>query len=353
MSRLLVVEDDQMLRKNLLDLLEGEGYETYGAENGKVGLKIAKDILPDLILCDIVMPVMDGFELLDELQKDNSTKTIPFVFLTGKVEREYLRRGMDLGADDYLFKPFDIQELLNVIKARLKKKEIAAIAIKSLQEQIALKLPHELRTPLVPILGYSSLIEDENDINKIKEMVRSIKFSGRILYDRIEKFLLYKDLIVNQNIKDYLNTNISTLITDESFLSYISTLNAELNPLKRIKLNIEPQPVMICEPLLKQLVKELIENGLKFSEPDKKVLVNGHKSKDYYIIDITDNGKGMSPEEIKSVTAFNKFGEKKLSEAGLGLGLAIVKKITELYNGYLLIKSKKNKFTTCIAAIHL
>ncbi len=354
MNKLLVIEDDPDLRNNICDLLESEGYVIESAEDGTIGVEKVRKTLPDLIMCDIMMPGLNGYEVLEELQKDPETAIIPFIFLTAKVEIENLRRGMNLGADDYLFKPFDVDELLDAVKTRLKKKEANGKPIKEMQEQITTKIPHELRTPLVPILGYCQLIDDEEDINVIKDMVRIIRSSGKILHGTIEKFLIYKDLCIKaRDKKNRIKIDSAINITEESVYSYISTLPQELNPTERIKIEIGPNMLRIKEWYLHTIIKELAENGLKFSDQKRSVLMHGYQSNGHYIINVTDSGRGMSVDKIKSVTAFNKFGENKSSEPGLGLGLAIVQKITELHGGYLSIKSELNKFTTCEAAISL
>jgi CheY-like chemotaxis protein len=352
-NKILVIEDDQLLRENLCELLSAEGYEVDWAENGKVGFKKAKKILPDLIICDIMMPEMSGFELLEELQKDSDTETIPFIFLTAKVEMENLRRGMKLGADDYLFKPFDIGELLDAVQTRLKKKKANGKQLKEMQEQITMKLPHELRTPLVPILGYAEMIEEEDDIDQIKKMVKIIGTSGKILHGRIEKFLLYKDLVIVQHKKNFIKTDLRTQLTEDSVSKYISNIAAELKPIDRVKIGIEPDTVAISEFLLQRLVIELVENGLKFSDLKRSVFLQGYKSSEHYIIRVNDSGCGINENEIKSIAAFGKFRKERQCEPGLGLGLTIVQKITEMHGGYFTIKSELNKFTTCEAAILL
>ena len=173
-NKILVIEDDPRLRENIFEILEAEGYEVDFAENGLIGIEKVEKFLPDLIISDIMMPEVNGFEVLEKLLDSPKTASIPFIFLTAKVEVDSLRRGMNLGADDYIFKPFHIEDLLNAVKRRLSKKEIYNTKIKEMQEQIALKIPHELRTPLVPILGYSEMIGDETDIDEIKAMAKVI-----------------------------------------------------------------------------------------------------------------------------------------------------------------------------------
>jgi two-component system, OmpR family, alkaline phosphatase synthesis response regulator PhoP len=124
LKTILVIEDEGTVRESLLDLLEVEGYHAIGAENGEQGLALATQA--DLILCDVQMPEMDGFALLRRLRAQPATATLPFIFITARTTKADLRRGMELGADDYLFKPFTINELLRAISTRLSKQ--AAIA---------------------------------------------------------------------------------------------------------------------------------------------------------------------------------------------------------------------------------
>jgi len=121
MTRILLIEDNTEVRENIVEILELSQYEVLAAENGKVGVKLAQSGNPDLIICDIMMPEMDGYGVLHALSKNDITAAIPFIFLTAKADRADLRKGMEMGADDYITKPFDDIELLNAVEARLKK----------------------------------------------------------------------------------------------------------------------------------------------------------------------------------------------------------------------------------------
>jgi len=118
-KKILIIEDDTILRENTAELLGLSGYEVRTASNGKVGVQLAKEYLPDTIVCDIMMPELDGYGVLKTLSKDIHTKAIPFIFLSAKTERQDVRRGMDMGADDYLTKPFKEVELIGAIESRL------------------------------------------------------------------------------------------------------------------------------------------------------------------------------------------------------------------------------------------
>lgn len=124
MKRILLIEDDKVLRENTSELLELSDYEVRTAADGKKGIQSAKEYLPDVIVCDIMMPEVDGYGVLETLSQDVDTKRIPFIFLSAKTERQDIRKGMDLGADDYLTKPFKEEELIGAIESRLAKMAI-------------------------------------------------------------------------------------------------------------------------------------------------------------------------------------------------------------------------------------
>ncbi|WP_158976434.1 response regulator [Cellulophaga sp. L1A9] len=121
MKKILLIEDNLDVREMTAEILELENYNVATAENGKIGIEEAKSFAPDLILCDIMMPIMDGYEVFKQLSEDHTTASIPFIFLTAKSEKSDFRRGMTMGADDYLTKPFEAQDLIEAIEARLKK----------------------------------------------------------------------------------------------------------------------------------------------------------------------------------------------------------------------------------------
>ncbi|CAN1520073.1 Crp cAMP-binding proteins - catabolite gene activator and regulatory subunit of cAMP-dependent protein kinases [Spirosomataceae bacterium] len=124
MKRILLIEDNHEIRENTAEILELDGYEVITAENGKIGVELASSSKPDLIICDIMMPVLDGYSVLHLLTKNPDTENIPFIFLTAKADRQDFRKGMEMGADDYITKPFDDVDLLNAIESRFKKMEL-------------------------------------------------------------------------------------------------------------------------------------------------------------------------------------------------------------------------------------
>src|SRR6478609_8176008 len=124
MKSILVIEDNKDIRENTAEILDLAGYKTFTAENGKKGVDIAVKEKPDVIICDIMMPELDGYGVLHMLRKNETTQAIPFIFLTAKTERSDFRKGMEMGADDYITKPFDDSELLSAVEARIKRLDL-------------------------------------------------------------------------------------------------------------------------------------------------------------------------------------------------------------------------------------
>ncbi len=124
MKHLLLIEDNEEIRENTAEILQLAGYSVVTAENGKKGIELAMQKKPDVIICDVMMPVLDGYGVLHLIHKNDDLAGIPFIFLTAKAERGDFRKGMEMGADDYITKPFDDIELLNAIESRLRKTEL-------------------------------------------------------------------------------------------------------------------------------------------------------------------------------------------------------------------------------------
>jgi CheY-like chemotaxis protein len=143
-SKILIIEDDALIRENLIDLLEAEKYSVIDATNGLEGIELAVKNLPDLILCDIMMPIKDGFDVVREIRADKRTRNIRFVFLTAKAEKTSLRQGMML-ADDYITKPFSREELLDAIAAQLERAEAVKDFLNNFADNLRKKLVQEVR----------------------------------------------------------------------------------------------------------------------------------------------------------------------------------------------------------------
>lgn len=202
MTKILVVEDEVSIRKGLSEILKLEGFEVLQAENGRAGSNLAKEYLPDLIISDILMPEMNGHQLLEELSLNDKTRDIPFVFISALADRDDFRKGMNSGADDYLTKPFSRAELLKAITSRLEKKarhdHLIKTHLNELRRQVITHVPHELLTPLNGIIGFSELLVSEADNlspDELRAFATDIHKSGIRLHNLIQHYLMYLHLV--------------------------------------------------------------------------------------------------------------------------------------------------------------
>src|SRR5580704_16949574 len=201
MKKILVIDDEEWLREMIQLALRQKGYEVIEAENGEVGIEKARKLLPDLILCDVNMEKVDGYLTLSSLRGDAATAAIPFILMTGLADNAGMRHGMELGADDYLPKPFTIDALYAAVEARIRKaqalRDEAEKKLADLRDNISMMLPHELRTPLNGILAYGEILAaDAATLQpaEIAEMGQIINESGRRLERLIENFLTYSQI---------------------------------------------------------------------------------------------------------------------------------------------------------------
>lgn len=221
MTKVLIIEDDKSVQDNVIDILELEGFSVIFADNGLLGVLMARAERPDLIICDIMMPELDGYGVLEQLRQDATTSTIPFIFLTAKAETPDLRQGMELGADDYLTKPFTPLELRKAITIRLEKhaammekynqeRERALKYQKQAQERQNLietqedflrKIIVDLRDPLSNINIAIQLLANSND-DAVRERYLSIlkeECSREIMM--LNQMAQLQDLISPKNLK--------------------------------------------------------------------------------------------------------------------------------------------------------
>ncbi|WP_413160323.1 response regulator [Capilliphycus salinus ALCB114379] len=357
MKRILVIEDESDVREIILDILEAEDFSVIGAENGQEGVKVAQEYLPDLIICDVMMPEMDGYDVLKKLRESKATSTIPFIFLTAKATRENLRQGMNLGADDYLTKPFSRKDLLGAISSRIQKKDAieqeTQELLDELRSSLTLSLPHELRTPLNGILGLSQLLmEDfeEMETHEVKPMLADINASAQRLYRLISNFLLYADLELlihdSERMKFWPQGSVKE---PNTLLQKVAEEMLKMFPERQGDLNVElksNREIIIPENILEKIIEELLNNAFKFSKPAERVYIKTKSIQPQYEIEFVNEGEGMTPSQIAKLGAYKQFDRSRSEHQGAGLGLAIVKRLLDIHGGDLKIESIPNKMTT-------
>jgi CheY-like chemotaxis protein len=187
MYKILVIEDEKFLQEEISEILRIEGFEVICAENGMKGEEMAINFLPDLILCDIMMPGQSGTDVLSRLKLLDSTNRIPFIFMSALAERKHLRNGMELGADDYITKPFTVQELLKAVRTRLKKQELTLQYLESALEKIQVEVNNRFKQLVLPVEGNKSGSLAAGPDQSILEAMKSIDSNNTLL--NLEKLI--------------------------------------------------------------------------------------------------------------------------------------------------------------------
>jgi signal transduction histidine kinase len=354
-KKILAIEDEEAVRANIVRFLKLEDFDAIGADNGVKGLQLAKELIPDLIICDLMMPEMDGYTVLENLRQDRLTATIPVIFLTAKSAKEDFRQGMELGASDYLTKPFTRQELLKAINAQLAKQEAieqkTEEKLDNLRHSITLSLPHELRTPLNGILGSAELLmlsADSMSAAEVSEMAELIHLSAQRLQDLIQKFLLYAEIEITSKDPKKIE------MLRKSYTEFPVTSITELAKQKAKKadreadlfLDLKAATVNISDSSLNTIVEEIIDNAFKYSSEGTSVRVINTLEPNKFIIEISDRGRGMTAEQIDNLGAYMQFDRQLHAQEGSGLGLMIAKRLTELHGGILEVNSIVDLGTT-------
>lgn len=355
---ILVVEDDKDLRNDISEILSEAEFNVLQAGNGKEAIDIIKESVPDLVVSDIMMPNLDGYGLLDYFQNEPILENVPFIFLSAKSTENDLRFGMNKGADDYLTKPFRAKDLVNAVQTRLSKKNKWQKNFSKIRESFSLAIPHELRTPLIPIMGFSDLILEEFENlgkDEIFNMVKGIKSGAIKLYSRVEKFILFSSIHGELNDPDTLkelkkeNLEVSgnEIISNIIEVSKVLNRAADLN----IQTTFEKGLLKIPAYHLAFLINELTENACKHSNPDSQIEITLSYDRDYFIISFKNYGSSLDKEKIRKINLFQRFSNTEQTQIESGIGLCLVKEVIATFNGKLDIESELQNYTRIIVNI--
>jgi signal transduction histidine kinase len=353
MKKILVIEDERFVRENIVEILESSGFTALSAPNGAVGTALALKHLPDIILCDVMMPELDGHDVLKTLRNDPATAHIPFIFLTARADSVDLRHGMNLGADDYITKPFRVSELLKAIDARLAKsesvREQAEGKLRLLRENISLSLPHEFLTPLSGILGFSELLLSSYDSlarEEIMEMLGQLNSSARRIHHLVQNFLLYARLMSLASEKGKIYVDIYDAVLAPGHIIEDVALSKAHHEERQADLSLrlcEDVPIAMSSIYFTKIIEELIDNALKYSKAGSEITVVSTRSNDWYEIEISNTGRTMTSEQIAAIGAYTQFERQVYEQQGSGLGLSITLKLLEMHSGRFHIHSQDGR----------
>jgi two-component system sensor histidine kinase/response regulator len=354
MKKILVIEDEHDIRDSIKEIVEMAGYEAMPAQNGAAGLMELMHHHYDLIICDIMMPEMDGFSLLATLKKDPAFVT-PFIFLTAKVQVSDLRNGMNLGADDYLHKPFKSKDLLTAIETRLTKQEklnqLQAQKAAMLEKTIELMVGHEFKTPMNGIINFNALIaENASSLNneKLQSLCSYLQISAERLlstYDKINTYYTLQKEIHLHELQQNPESDPHHIV--DSIKSVIHK-HGRINDFEFI----EPSQPLFFSKLIHTAVKELTENACKFSEKGTPIIISISAEKEGNKISITNQTAHTTASALNQYRLFEQHQRNITEQQGLGIGLAISKLITNMHKGELrFLEAQKLLPTQAIEAI--
>jgi signal transduction histidine kinase len=356
MSKILIIDDEESLRKMIHRALEQKGFEVIEAANSNDGFEQAHTHLPDLILCDVNMDGSGvGFTTLAKLRENADTAAIPFILMTGMADAAGMRRGMELGADDYLAKPFKMEDLYATVNAQLRKtrtvREEAEKKLTQLRSQISEVLPHEMRTPLNGIISNAELLATADgtlDQATITEISRDIYQSAQRLEQLIENVLIYAQLesVVSDPQRAGTLRSARTPQAAKIARAAAAAQADKAGRLDNLVMELAETTLPMAEDYFKRIVAELVGNALKFSEPGTAVRVRLATENGRIVFSVTDAGRGFSHEQIRRIGAYSQFDRKMQDDQGLGLGLAITKKLAESHGGTLTIESGQGTGST-------
>ncbi len=340
---ILVIDDDLPMLLGLKTLFERNGFKVSSCKNSLSGIAMAKDLLPDLIVCDIMMPLMDGFSVKEELASDPHTQDIPFLFLSARSSQTDKLKGLEGGADDYITKPFDPRELVARINAIFRRQDIdhqeAAqekdVEIDHIKTEISNNISHELRTPMTQILMSLEMVlrEKYDDPEELKWFVETALSQSHRLNAAIDDltFLNSYDLGHHCGLRQKIDiqNDFKLCIAQRQELYKDKNLKTEIKIEKEIVIHAPRRE-------FRQAINHLVDNSLKFAPPMTCILINlAANGNGGCILTVTDYGLGIPTDLHEKV--FERYYQVSQGDTraygGLGIGLTIARLIARSLNG--------------------
>lgn len=362
MKTVLVVEDNIGVAEYIRDIFEVQGYNVRVAYDGADGWEDIQSELPDVVISDLEMPEVDGYELLHRVRHNKATQTLPFILLTARSERENVRRGMTGGADDYVTKPFSAKEIIESVETMLSKHDVFQekedTTLRLLRKNITYALPHELRTPLQSVLGYANLMQMDHETispEDIEMMSGMIFDAGLRLQRLIENSLAYAQIEIIASDPEQQEQLRNNILRDPINIieGCAETIAEQYNRHDDLEMQLDHKVLRISEDNLSHIIEELLTNAFKFSSAGTPIKIQTTASDKHYTIKICDKGRGMTPEQIQLVGPYMQFERVLYEQQGTGLGLTIAKRLVELHKGVFKIKSQPEQGTCIIIKLEV
>ena len=355
-SSILIIDDEKTNILYLNRILSAD-YEIFTAKDGEKGLELVNEYLPDLILLDIVMPGMDGYEILASLKTSEKTKAIPVIFITGLTGDEHESKGLALGADDYISKPFNDEIVRLRVRNQIKIiKQMRTIIAQELTEhksrtkaEFLSRMSHEMRTPMNAIMGTTSVAQIEDDVSTIQEHLKTIEKASREMMFLIDSMLDIADISHDKTKLACSDFNVRNMIREA-----LNQSN-ECKKQKQQSLSVDidddvPETVYGDEKNLSKALSHLLTNAVKFTGEQGEILLKVSAAKNEGEIitlqfEVIDNGIGISKEHQESI--FSLFEQVDGCDSrefeGIGSGLFITKNIVNMMGGKIWVDSEPGK----------
>ncbi len=345
---ILLVEDEPVVRTVAEDLLVTFGYTVTAVANGAEALAALEISRPDLIMSDVRMPLVDGFQLLEKVRADPVWQQIPFIIVSAKAESTDLRMGMSLGADDYVMKPYRPAELEKAIAVRLKRARRIKEAMANHQRFLTRILPHELRTPLTGVIGVGDLMADtvaeggQLTPGELADYARILQQSGERLFRIVENFLLWSRLESAMAVPVAPGQSPFVVVTVSRIQVRELAAAVGANFKRQSDLHVdgpEETSIKVGTHDFEFVATHLIENAFRFSMPGSPVQVSIQVEAGMFRLRVADVGRGMTAEQIERVGLHRQFDREKIEQQGTGMGLMLATSYSRLSGGSLKLQS--------------
>lgn len=343
---ILVVDDNALIRNVIQNLLACEDYQVNIACNGKEALEVLDHEPIDVIICDVMMPQMDGYQFFQNVRSRNDHSHIPFVFLTALDAEEEVRKGYASGADDYITKPFDPDKLLAVVRGKILRskniKQCSEDNFEKFRKRVLHTLSHEFRTPLVAINTGSEMLLDDykssssdnaKDLDKTKKLLEAIYRGGQRLENLVNDFMVLQQIEAGVATTVY-EQGVSTCSVTSLLKSYITMMEKQWKAAGfavRVSNMGKDEKVKIYEPQILEILKRVGENCIKFSSEIKEIDIAAYVLDHEVVIAVADAGKGFDTAYLREACgAFQQINREEYEQQGGGLGLTVASRYAEI-----------------------
>lgn len=349
-QKVLIVDDVTKNIQLVANFLKQAGYDINFAISGKTAIKHIKKESFDLILLDIMMPEMDGFEVCNKLKSDPETKDIPVIFLTAKTDIDSITKAFQLGGVDYITKPFNKAELLARVKTHLElqKQKRNLKELNATKDKFFSIIAHDLKSPLNQLLGLSEILQKEieserrDDVIKLAKFINNSAKSGRLLLENLLEWSRSQTGFINFD-PEILNLG---KITNE--VIRLNENNAKHKSIT-LKSSINNGDLAFADKnMIKTVLRNLISNAIKFTMNGGKIHLSAEQTNDEVTYSVSDSGIGMKSDDLKKLFRIdiNPISIGRSQEKGTGLGLILCKEFIEINGGKIWVESKLEEGST-------